>query len=642
MALHISRVEIENFRNFKHLLIDPFPATAVIVGENNVGKSNLLYALRILLDPDLPESARNLRQESLYDGSGGVGKAATVRIEVELSGFGDDPRACAVLYDLYVNDDPPRARIEYRYEPRQAMFDSAGPGESPAAITIADYDWSVAGGPAQDPRPIRAEPRRYIGMRVLPALRDASDELSRRRSPLGDLLERLTPDPEILKRAAANVDDAMNNLLNDDAVGRLQTSIRDHTTDMVGPALDVRPTLGIATAAPEQMLRQIRLFTDVDRRRGLTETSVGTANVLYLALLLEAVRQRRASNEHVTTILGVEEPEAHLHVQVQRRLFGYLLRQEPSLLLTSHSPHIAAVSPLRSIVLLRATAAGSVATTTAHSGLSVPQQADLERYLDATRAELLFARLALLVEGDAERFVVPALANAAGFDLDEHGVSVISVQGTDFAPFRALLGTNGLNIPHLILTDGDRVVDPYPATSDGLLRGLRLANTEIVNHLIRLFPEHPRIQGHRSLDSTHDSDIREELVNDGVFVGDTTLEVDIARLLPQTFEETANDMLGLQASKAQQACLKKIIADKDHQIDRKEYVDRIDGIGKGRWGQRLAHHISYTDLKHLSETLKPSHRCGYILQALDRASQIVRGHGLFSSLGEPNIAEPRT
>lgn len=72
MALHISRIRIRNFRNFADCEIDPFPAPAVIVGENGVGKSNLLHALRLVLDPDLPDSARRLRGEDIHDGAFGL------------------------------------------------------------------------------------------------------------------------------------------------------------------------------------------------------------------------------------------------------------------------------------------------------------------------------------------------------------------------------------------------------------------------------------------------------------------------------------------------------------------------------------------------------------------------------------------
>jgi len=60
--MRISRIAITNFRNFANLDVR-FGEHAVIVGENKIGKSNLLYALRLILDPSLPDSSRKLREE---------------------------------------------------------------------------------------------------------------------------------------------------------------------------------------------------------------------------------------------------------------------------------------------------------------------------------------------------------------------------------------------------------------------------------------------------------------------------------------------------------------------------------------------------------------------------------------------------
>ena len=61
----------------------------------------------------------------------------------------------------------------------------------------------------------------------------------------------------------------------------------------------------------------------------------------------------------------------------------------------------------------------------------------------------------ILVEGDAERFLVPAFAEALDIPLDMLGITVCSVGGTNFTPYVKLLGPQGLNIPHVILTDRD-------------------------------------------------------------------------------------------------------------------------------------------------------------------------------------------
>jgi putative ATP-dependent endonuclease of the OLD family len=127
-----------------------------------------------------------------------------------------------------------------------------------------------------------------------------------------------------------------------------------------------------------------------------------------------------------------------------------------SVLLTTHSPHIASVAPLRSILLLKEmTGADTVGTSTAAINLTDAQADDLTRYLDVTRAEILFARGIILVEGDAEKFLLPTFAETLGHSLDKLGITVCSVAGTTFVPYVKFL--TALDIPFSVITDWDPI-----------------------------------------------------------------------------------------------------------------------------------------------------------------------------------------
>nr|WP_158715811.1 AAA family ATPase [Streptomyces sp. NRRL B-1381] len=126
MGLHISRIEINNFRNFQHLVIDHFPAHAVIVGENGVGKSNLLEAIRLVLDPSLPDARRLLREEDIWEGHPtGLSGQAEVSVVIELQGYDTDDDAKGVLATATVDYAPYTARLTYRFAPRTEI-DAAG------------------------------------------------------------------------------------------------------------------------------------------------------------------------------------------------------------------------------------------------------------------------------------------------------------------------------------------------------------------------------------------------------------------------------------------------------------------------------------------------------------------------------------
>lgn len=660
MTLHICRVVVENFRNFVHLELDPFPRSAVIVGENGIGKTNLLFALRLVLDPNLPDSRRHLRLEDISEYTDQqFADGVEVRVVVDLAGFDEDPRAKAELDGCIVSVEPFVARLTYLFRPM-----SRGDDEDADAPTIDDYEWLLFGGDAEENDARRV--RRSITFSVLPALRDAIGDLAMpSRSPLTELLEAAGPDASSLEQATQSIDEAMTALAADPALTTLAGDLSSRVVRMVGPQLDLVPTLGFASRRPNQLLRSIRLFVDQARSRTVADTSTGNANVVYLALLLERLALRLGADRMVATLLGVEEPEAHLHPGLQRHLFGYLLRRAPGLVLTTHSPHIAAVAPLQSIVLLGRDpeTGGTVARSTLTAELTKDEEHDLERYLDVTRAEILFARVVVFVEGVAEMYLLPALARAAGFELDAHGVVVTSVSGTDFSPYRRLCAQNGLDLPNLLVTDGDR------GTGLGYLGLARVARL-LSGRERRLLTE--GVAALRARDEETDDEDDEELlsaaedteedVDDdedysdepkligmasraGIYVGGDTLEIDLAPLLE---DEMVAAYAQLHVAKVDSfaAAVSRIAEGSADGTDRRRVIRLIDRIGKGRYGQRLAGHIAgwprgelrrrvlelageeeddWEDVDVEDAILLSVGRPAYLLRALDRLSTMVRG-----------------
>ena len=470
--MHICHIRITNFRNFRYLDV-PLDHKLVVVGENNVGKSNLLFALRLILDSTLPDSARYLQEDDFWDGLSDPVKAGDViEICIELTDFRENQELLSILQQYLVKGGAPdTARITYQFRPKTPL-------PMDRTLAIGDYEFVIFGG-ENEANQFSYRQRRWLALEYLPALRNAEDDLrSWRNSPLRPLIERLAVADNTLQGVAAALDSATNQLLSEQVVLDLETGIQHRLERMIGRVITVDPSLGFASSRPERLLRGLRLFGDGQHKRSVGDLSLGVSNVLYLLLLSIELEEKQRSSERAATILGIEEPEAHLHPHLQRLLFRDFLRREAPVILTTHSPHVASVAPLTSILLLRQSgqSIGSDGRSVALAGLEDQEIADLERYLDATRAELLFAKGIIFVEGAAELFLIPAYAETQGYPLDEYGITVCSVHGTNFEPYAKLVGSNGLSIPFVIVTDGDWTERQGEHLSRGLARGISISS----------------------------------------------------------------------------------------------------------------------------------------------------------------------
>lgn len=446
--MHLAKLVIKNFRKLKHAELSFQPGLNVLVGGNNVGKTAVVDALRALLAGH-DEPYPRLGEEDVHRPKGGTSSGDIV-FEYVFTGLNADDEA-----DFLAALVP----------------DAAGKLEAHIKIRYSDPD---KGGRLRAKRwcgehediGLTADMMENLRGVYLPPLRDASQGLKPgRTSQLARLLQLLAEEDGIegIDKALQDLDKKLKTHL---PILNTQKAIGTRHKTMLGEQLAQLLEVGLSASDFKSLKSRLSLMVDAFE---IEQNGLGFNNLIYMAVVLSELTKNPDSCYRG---LIVEEPEAHLHPQLQAVLLQYLQSiqavdgEKPvQLFVTSHSPNFASIANLDSLVCLVDTGTAVETFLPRSIDFDKGKREKLERYLDVTRAELFFARRVIFVEGAAELMMVDALAQRMGFDLRQHGVSLISVEGLNFDSFLPLFGDNALKIPVAVLTDADPVAPKVGSAS---------------------------------------------------------------------------------------------------------------------------------------------------------------------------------
>lgn len=444
--MRVRRIFIRNFRSLRYVEINVTQNPLVILGENNVGKSNVLLALRLLLGRNAQRLRLDLSEEDI-NRQARAQNEDFFTVELEIGNLQNHPDVEVCFKErIDVDGEEHFVRIEGRYEKN----------------TDGEYDWETfllpPDGRLNDR--VRFSRRMYeaIPLFFMDAVRDGEREIrATATSTLSQLLRDVDfndVELEVLTALrAANTALSENHEIRDLSSGLTQ-QLRSFVTG--GQA-----ELNITVANEELSMLSGNLRLNIRKRpkdslTALDREGTGLQNLIVISLFRSLMQQTQSEKWRKVPILAIEEPEAHLHPHSQRRLYKELRELSTPAIVTTHSPSLVKYADPSSLVILRSDVPERASAYQLSSSFQLNNRKQLAQLMRTDGAEVLFSRVIIAVEGDSEKIALPAFAEQLGCDLDRDGISILNVGSTSsFAPILAAFAHDELSVHCVVLYDQD-------------------------------------------------------------------------------------------------------------------------------------------------------------------------------------------
>lgn len=454
--MYLKEIHVTNFRNLgngKPTRIPFQPGLNLIVGENDGGKTSLIDAIRYCLGTR-GQYYERIGPTDFYCGAGVHSKELSIRcVFAELTGREKASFAEWLTNTPGENGQPGHTEIHVCLVAKLQADESVYPERRT--------------GPKGDGKDVDGKLREYLQATYLKPLRDASAELRPgRRSRLAQILQTLPEmsperDPTKPKTLAHIMVESQRSIAANDTIKGVEKRLRDeYLADAALTGTSLIPKLGMGVKFTfEQVVERLQLeLQPPDGVNFAVNRGLGLDNILFMCA--ELLLLQSEATEQLPLLL-VEEPEAHLHPQMQASVVSMLDnqakgRRKAQILLTTHSPLLAGSADPQNIIIVGS--GTGYPLSTAYTKLDSSDYKYLRRFLDATKANLFFAKGVIIVEGDAEVLLLPTLAEKLGRSLTKHGVSIVNVGTVGLFRYARIFQRKAppeLLVPVSCLTDRD-------------------------------------------------------------------------------------------------------------------------------------------------------------------------------------------
>ena len=557
--MNIKSALIKNFRNFKEFSIDFSDGIQTIIGENNIGKSNLYWAIRLVLDKNLSYNNRNLDIKDFN----GFKKDLTVddHIVISIEFYSKNLSSFPTFHAFKTSDAT--ARVTYMFAHKSKFFEN---DDTYNEIEISQFRWQLfAGGKTLNIedilllQSIRFSDLDGINLYYINAFRNINSDLHGNTKSLLSKYCQSRTETQAELESVKNILKKSSGELNDlPFIPDMVTSIENKGKNIAGQYFSFPVSISFLSNFDVDAWSQLNLYYSPDENNNvpIQTLGLGQKNILYLSLFIAELEN--SSNNHEINILLIEEPEAHLHPQLQKILFANLNDLKTTqIFMTSHSTHIASDCDYKNLNILYRNIEHQVKSFAPFKNglLSERENLLLKRYIDATRSEMFFSSAIIYVEGVGEQFVIPSIAKEVyGINLTEHNISVIPIHSRYFDPYLKIIQVGNLEIPAVAIIDGDT-----DELEEGQVSTTAISNAKALEVAGRV------------------------LVSEGI----KTLEIDLFPSCYINAEYLKECFKNLGHSKSYDNLIKK--TENNLELWESELIKRIDGtIKKGRFAQELS------------------------------------------------------
>lgn len=470
--MYISDISIEGYKNCNNKSTIKFnPGLNIVVGENASGKTTIIDAIRMVLRE---QEVKYITEDDFFRSFERDEEKKNICIDINLKELTQEER---ITFLSWCNADfDAELHLEVEKNPNFKGY----------------YKKTIWGGKSKSSA-FEEDTFNFIDTIYLPALRNAEEKLTNgKKSRLALLLKHQYDEKEReeeLVKAFSDFNEAI--ISNKDGkyeeLSNTKKDINAAMRDMMGSVFGQSINLQFSESTFSSILKNIKMvffphIGDIaDKKfRDIAINSLGYNNLLYIATVfaeLEIVNK----NNSLFTVLLIEEPEAHLHPQIQSKLIKYLKqmtddKKNLQIIVTTHSSVIASSVSIDSIIHIIGSNKGIESTKISDFRLSDSEKNYLNRWMDITKSTMLFSKGIILVEGICEAMILPALAPKVlksynekseiklPTTLEEAGVTVVNINGINFKYFYPLFadleGWNEDRLP--IRCSGITDKDPLP------------------------------------------------------------------------------------------------------------------------------------------------------------------------------------